>query len=109
VHDGSAAVAASHGDQALRLEDSQRFAQGYQTDPESFDQHILAGEQITIGEFAVENLSAQFLGHDLGRSTRGQPASSFGTNSDRGHSIPAANVESDAVLRRGALVLTLQF
>jgi hypothetical protein len=54
-----------------------------------------------IRELAVENLAAQLFGNDLGGSTRRQPTSGFGANSDRGHTIPAANVESAAVLRRG--------
>jgi 2-oxoglutarate dehydrogenase complex dehydrogenase (E1) component-like enzyme len=101
VHHRTAAVAAPDGYQAFRLKDPQRFAQGYQTDPESFDQDVLAGEKVTVGELAVENLPTQLLGHDLGRSTRGQSAAGLGADSDRSHSIPAANVESDAVLRRG--------
>ncbi len=101
MHDRATAVATPHGHQTLCLQYSQRLAHGYQTDPETFDEDVLAGQQVTVGELADENLSAQLLGDDLGSPTRGQPTSSLGANSDRGHSIPAANVESEAVLRRG--------
>lgn len=100
MHDRSTAVAASHGYQTLGLENAQCLAQGHQTHPESLDEDILAGEQIAVGKFTVENLPTEFLGDDLGRSSRGQSTSSLGANSYRGHSVPAADVESDAVLHR---------
>ena len=67
VHDGPPAVAATHRDETLGLEDPQRFAQRHQAHPELLDEHLLARQQVTIGKLALDDLSAKFVRDDLGR------------------------------------------
>ena len=66
MDDGAAPVAPSYRDQALGFEDSQRFPQRYQADPEAIDEDVLTGQQVALDQVAVEDLPAQFLGDDLG-------------------------------------------
>ena len=90
VHDGAAAVAAPNRHQALGLQDSQRFSQRDQADIELLDEHFLAGQQIAVGQLAVDDLAAQLVGDDLGDPRRRQSTSGVGANSQRSHLIPAA-------------------
>ena len=85
MHDSAAAVAAADRYQALGFENSQGFPQGHQADSELLDEHFLTRQQITVGQLAVDDLPAKFVGDDLGRPARAQPASSLGANSQRGH------------------------
>ena len=96
VHDGATAVAAAHRDQTLGLEDPQGFPQRHQAHPELLDEHLLARQQVTIGKFAVDDLSAQFVRDDLGRPARAEPAASLGANSQSGHIANNANSERPA-------------
>ena len=57
MHDGTATVAAPNRDQALGLQDPQRFPQRNQADVELLDQHLLARQQIAVGEVAVDDLT----------------------------------------------------
>ena len=81
MHDRAAAVAAPDRHQALGLQDPQRLAQRDQADVELFDQHLLARQQIAVGQFAVDDLPAQLVGDDFGDPRRRQPASGVGANS----------------------------
>src|SRR5262249_25476009 len=84
----AATVAAPDRDQALRLQDPQRFPQRDQADVELFDQHLLARQQVAVGEFAVDDLAAQLVGHDFGDPRRRQSATGVGANTQGGHSNP---------------------
>jgi hypothetical protein len=96
VHDGTAAVAAPHRHQTLGFEDPQGFPQRHQAHPELLDEDLLARQQVTVGEFAVDDLPAELVGDDLGRPPRSKPAASFGANSQRGHIADNANSETSA-------------
>ena len=94
MDDGAAAVAAAHRDQALGLQDSQRFPQRHQADVELLDEHLLARQQVTVGQFAVDDLTAQLVGYDLG-----DPAAPTTGDGPRGRfpvlSLSSSNVNSD--------------
>ena len=90
VHDRAAPVAAPDRYQALGLQDSQRFSQRDEADIELLDEHFLAGQQIAVGQFAVDDLSPQLVRDDLGDPRRRQSTSGLGANSQRSHLIPAA-------------------
>ena len=90
VHDRAAAVAAPNRDQALGLQDSQRLSQRDEADIELLDEHFLAGQQIAVGQFAVDDLAPQLVSDDLGDPRRRQATSGLGANSQRSHLIPAA-------------------
>ena len=64
-----------------------RLAQRDQADVELFDEHLLARQQITVGELAVDDLTAQLIGYDFGDPRRRQPAPGVGANSQGGHPI----------------------
>ena len=65
VHHGAAPIAAPDRHQALGFQDSQRFQQRDQADVELFDEHLLAGQEITVGQLAVNDLTAQLVGYDF--------------------------------------------
>ena len=58
VHHGAAAVAAPDRHQALGLEDSQGFPQRHQADVELLDEDFLPRQQVAVGQFAVDDLTA---------------------------------------------------
>ena len=91
VHDGAAPVAAPDRNQALGLQDPQRLAQRDEADVELFDQHLLARQQIAVGELAVDDLAAQLVGYDFGDPRRRQPATGVGANSQGGHPVLATS------------------
>ena len=103
VHDRAAAVAAPDRDQALGFQDPQRFAQRDQADVELLDEHLLARQEIAVGELAVDDLTAQLVGYDFGDPRRRQPATGVGTNSQGGHPILAASSRREP--RRSSRVL----
>ena len=72
VHHRSALVAAPHGYQTLGLEYPQRLAQRHQADVEPLDEDGLRREQIAVGQLAVHDLAAQFVGDGLGDTRRCQ-------------------------------------
>ena len=96
VHDGATAVAAADRHQTLGFEDPQGFPQRHQADVELLDEHLLARQQVTVGEFTVDDLPAKFVGDDLGRPARAQPASGLGANSQCCHIADNANSERPA-------------
>ena len=96
MHDGSTAVAAAHRHQTLGLEDSQGFPQRHQAHAELLDEHLLARQQVAVGQFAVDDLPAEFVGDDLGGPARTQPAASLGPNSQCCHVVNNANSERPA-------------
>ena len=70
MHDGTAAVAAPNRDQALGLQNPQRLSQRDEADIELLDEHFLAGQQISVGQFSVDDLASQLVSHDLGDPRR---------------------------------------
>ena len=90
MHDGAAAVAPPDRDQSLGFQDPQRFPQGNQADVELLDEHLLARQQIAVGEFAVDDLATQLVGYDFGDPWRRQSATGVRANSQSGHPILAA-------------------
>jgi crotonobetainyl-CoA:carnitine CoA-transferase CaiB-like acyl-CoA transferase len=89
VYDGTAAVAPPDGDQSFGLQDPQRLAQRHQADVELLDEHFLAWQQIAVGQLAIDDLAAQFVGYDFGDPRRRQSASGVGSNSQGGHPVLA--------------------
>ena len=87
VHHGAAAVAAADRDQALGFQDPQGFPQRHQADVELLDEHLLARQQVAIGQFAVDDLPAELVGDDLGRPARPKPATSLGADSQCCHCL----------------------
>ena len=85
VHDGPSAVAAADRHQTLGLEDSQGFPQRHQADVELLDEHFLARQQVAVGQLAVDDLTAEFVGDDLGRPASPQPATGLGADSQCCH------------------------
>ena len=80
------------------LQDSQRLSQRDEADIELLDEHFLAGQQIAVGQFAVDDLPPQLVSDDLGDPRRRQPASGLGANSQSSHLIPAAEWQSRATV-----------
>ncbi len=85
MHHGAATVATADRDQALGFEDPQGFPQRNQADVELLDQNLLARQQVAIGQFAVDDLTAEFIGNDLGRPARPEPATGLGADSQCCH------------------------
>ena len=92
VHHGATPVAAPDRHQALGLEDSQGFPQRHQADVELLDEHFLARQQVTVGQLAVDDLPAKFVGDDLGRPARPKPATSLGADSQCCHCMAMLTV-----------------
>jgi len=57
VHNGTAPVAAPDRDQPFGLQDSQCLPQRDEADIELLDEQFLAGQQIAVGQFAVDDLA----------------------------------------------------
>ena len=92
MYDGAAAIAAAHGHQALGLEDSQCFPQRHQADVELLDEHLLARQQVAVGQFAVDDLPPKLVGDDLGRAACRQPAAGLGADSQCCHVLAMLTV-----------------
>ena len=91
MHYRAAAVAAADRHQTLGLKDPQRLPQGHQADVELLDEHFLARQQVAVGQFAFDDLPAQFVGDDFGGPARREPAADFQANSVRSHCLSNTN------------------
>jgi hypothetical protein len=92
VHHRATTVAAPDRKQPFGFEDPQRFPQGHQADVELLDEDFLPGEQVAVGQFSVDDLPAEFVGHDLGCPARRQPPSCLGANSQCRHVVAILTV-----------------